>query len=165
MYISKIRFIIIIIFLLSGCPYESIVPLSDPASAQIDRNLIGRWTKAEKDDKGTLIIDQFDEHGLSVVVAEDGNKKIDRMRAFTTVIDGEKFLNVQEIKDDYDKRKWMFVSYTVSGDVMTFRTVEDDIIKKKMKSPEELFAFIKKNLKTRGLFDNDNPETLKRAKE
>ena len=166
MALSKIKFIFIIIILLfCGCPYDSSVPLSDAAKATIDKDLIGKWIKEKKNEKGTLIIDRFNEHELVLLVVEDGRKKNDSMRAFTTVIEGEKFLNVQEIKDDYDKRKWLFVNYTVSGGEMSFKTVEDEIFKNKVKDSDELFALIKKNLKNKELYDNDDIEILKRVKE
>lgn len=166
MTLSKIKFIVlIIIFLLYGCPYDSIVPLCDPAKGKVDQDLTGKWIKEEKNERGALIIDQFNGQELILLVVEDGGKKVERMRAFTTVIDGEKFLNVQAIKDNYDKRTWMFVNYTVSGDVMSFNIVEDSIFKSKLKNSDELFAFIKKNLKNKDMYDEDGLETLKRVKE
>ena len=166
MALSKSKFIFLIfIFLFCGCPYDSVVPLSDPARAAVDKDLIGKWIKEEKNEKAFLVIDQFNGQELILLIVEDGGKKIDRMRAFTTVVDGEKFLNVQEIKDEFDKRKWLFVNYKVSGGVMSLKTVEDKILKKPAKDSDELFALIKKNIKNKDLYDGDDVETLKRVKE
>jgi len=46
--------LVISIFLFTGCPYESTVPLTAPEKSTIDTRFIGRWIlpEAEKREKG-----------------------------------------------------------------------------------------------------------------
>jgi hypothetical protein len=84
------------------------------------------------------------------------------MRAFGTIIDGQTFLNVQEIrKPGEKKRPWNFVNYSVSKDKLVYKVVEEDLFEKKsFTSPEALYTFIKENLKNKELYDQDDEQTL-----
>jgi hypothetical protein len=148
-----------LLFLLCGCPYESQVPLGRSSEAGIDTELLGMWQSRGGDPKevGTVAITRFNEHELLIVIHEKGTKGDDYYRAFTSLVDGEKFLSVQEIRLSKGERKWNLVNYSVSGDVLNVRIVEDALFKKKKTTPEPLDAFIKANLKNKKLYDDDLP--------
>jgi hypothetical protein len=48
---------------------------------------------------------------------------------------------------------------------MSYRTVEDDIFKKKFADSKELYEFLRKNLKNKDMYDGDDIDTLKRVNE
>ncbi len=164
----KLLLIVLISFFLYGCPYESKVSLSKVTEAKIDEKLIGKWgieNKKEKEkNKGMIIINQFNEHELLFLLTEDGKDKIDSYRGFVTSIGKEKFLNFQEIKASYEKRKWLFVNYTIDNDKFVMIVIEEDIFKKKkFGTSKELYEFVKKNLENKDLYDKVDKIVLKRV--
>jgi hypothetical protein len=117
--------------LLYGCPYDSEVPFGRSDVAHIDKALVGNWLYRNNDQKesGIVTISPFSESELLIVVREEGKSTHDFYRAFVSVVDGEKFLNIQEIKPTNDKRSWMFVNYSVANSELTIRIVEDKLFK------------------------------------
>jgi hypothetical protein len=99
-----------------------------------------------------------------ITAKEENESTAMLMRAFGTIIDGQTFLNVQEIsKPGEKKRAWNFVNYSVSEDKLIYKIVEEDLFKKKsFTSPEALYTFIKENLNNKELYDQDDQETLHR---
>jgi hypothetical protein len=116
--------------LLSGCPYESGVPLGQASDAKIDGSLIGRWKYADKKsgEVGVLTISRFNDTELLVTVAGDAGQEPDMMRGFVTVIDGKHFLNLQEMKGAYADRKWMFATYVTGACSLAFSLANDSLI-------------------------------------
>jgi hypothetical protein len=160
-----ILFFLLILPLLWGCPYESTVPLSRNSKAEIDQALLGDWKNTDQAEPFTLIIQQFNEHELLIMGAEDGKINRDVMRAFVTVIEDERFLNVQDIDVPPDKRVWYLAKYTISGDTLTAWTVDDKLFTKPMTSSRALYRFVKKHLGDKALYGNDSPFVLKRVGE
>lgn len=148
--------------LLTGCPYESPVPLSTPAKAKIDRELIGKWRAEDKESKesGILTISRFNDGELLIVI-DEGRDETETLRGFVTFVGNEKFLNVQEMRVPYEDRKWMFANYSIKDCTLTYRLVNDSLLKDKAKgglSQKELYAFIKKNVANKDIYDE--PTTL-----
>jgi hypothetical protein len=148
--------ILFILPFLCGCPYESKVPLSKVSKATIDPALIGDWEHADEEEAFTMIIQQFNDHELLIMGAEEGVIARDVMRAFVTVIEDERFLNVQDTDVPPDKRVWYLVKYTISGDTLTAWTVDDKLFTKPVTSSRALYRFVKKHLHDKTLF-GDNP--------
>lgn len=147
--------------LFTGCPYESAVPLSGPGLAKSDSELIGKWRAEDKESKetGILTISRFNDKELLIVI-DDGDK-VETLRGFVTFIGNEKFLNVQEMREPYKDRKWMFANYSIKDCSLTYRLVNDSLLKDKAKSglsQKELYAFIKKNIANKNIYDE--PTTL-----
>jgi hypothetical protein len=151
-----ILFFLLILPFLWGCPYESDVPLSKVSKATIDPALIGEWKYAVEGEPYTMIIQQFNDHELLIMGTEDGEVQQDAVRAFVTVIEDERFLNVQEIEESYDERDWYLAKYTISGDTLTAWTVDDKLFTKPVMSSRALYRFVKKHLYDKALF-GDNP--------
>ena len=160
-----ILFFLFILPLLWGCPYESAVPLGKVSRAQIDQGLIGKWRHTAEGELFTMIIQQFNDHELLIMGIEKGEVQEEVMRAFVTVIKDERFLNLQEIKETYDKRGWYFVKYSISGDTLMTWTVDDKLFTKPFTSSRALSSFVKKNLRNKDLYGDDTPMILKRVVE
>ena len=163
---AKCILVTAILFLFYGCPYESEVSLSRIEDAGIDKELLGKWyyRNADQKDSGSVTVSIFNEHELLVVIQEDGKEEDDLYRAFSSMVDGERFLNVQEISTSSKKRKWTFVNYAVAGDALTVRIVEDKLFKGKIHSSGALHAFIRSHLKNRDLYADNDKKILKRAR-
>jgi hypothetical protein len=156
--------ILLILPFLWGCPYESKVPLGKSCKAEIDAALLGEWRSTEKGESFTMIFQQFNDHELLILGIEDGKTQREVIRAFVTTIKDERFLNVQEIKEPFDKRGWWLVKYTISGDTLTARTVEDKLFIKPVTSSRALYRFVKKNLHNKELYGDASPTVLQRIK-
>ena len=165
MRILGIVFFLLILPLLWGCPYESDVPLSKSSKAEIDQALLGAWKNTTEEEPFTMIVEQFNEHEFLLLGMKDGKIEREVMRAFVTVIKDERFLNVQEIEDTPDERGWFFVHYTLSGDTLTMRIVDDKLFTKPFTSSRALYSFVKKNLQNKDLYEDTPPMILKRVEE
>ncbi len=156
------------LLLLTGCPYESSIPLGDPGQAKIDHELIGKWRYEDKESKesGTVTISQFNERELLIVIYE-GRNEGEALRGFVTFVGDEKILNVQEIRGAYDDRRWMFANYSVKNCTLSYRLVDDSLLKEKAKdglSQKELNDFVKKNLANKDIYDKETTlSCIKRA--
>jgi len=149
---------------LYGCPYESEFPLATPEIAQIDRDLIGNWRfiQSEKEKAATLVVYPFNDHEIIFISLEE-DKKISAYRAFVTNINGEKFLNVQEIDQSENKRHWLFVNYSITNNRLTLRILEDTLMKnEKIDTPQALSGFIGKNLREKDLYGDDSEMVFER---
>jgi hypothetical protein len=156
--------VLLIFPFLWGCPYESKVPLDKSCKAEIDQALLGEWRSTEKGEPFTMVIQQFNEHELLILGIEKGKVQPDAIRAFVTTIKDERFLNVQEIKDQPDKRGWWLVKYTISGDTLTAWTVDDKLFTKPITSSRALYKFVKKNLRNKELYGDAEPTVVRRVK-
>jgi hypothetical protein len=157
--------VILLIFpFLWGCPYESKVPLGKSCKAEIDQALLGEWRSTEKGESFTMTIQPFNEHELLILGTEKGKTQPDAIRAFVTTIKDERFLNVQDVKDQPDKRGWWLVKCTISGDTLTAWTVDDKLFTKPVTSSRALYRFVKKNLGNKELYGDASPTVLRRIK-
>jgi hypothetical protein len=147
-----------------GCPYESKVPLDKSCKAEIDTALLGEWRSTEKGESFQMTIQQFNDHELLILGTEKGKVQPEAIRAFVTTIKDEHFLNVQEIKDQPEKRGWWLVKYTISGDTLTAWTVDDKLFTEPITSSRALYRFVKKNLLNKELYGDAEPMVLQRVK-
>ncbi|MBN1255523.1 MAG: hypothetical protein JXA50_09650 [Deltaproteobacteria bacterium] len=157
--------VLFILPFLCGCPYESKVPLSGVSKATIDPALIGDWEHTDEEEPFTMIIQQFNEHEFLIMGIEEGEVQRDVMRGFVTVIEDERFLNVQDTDVPPDKRVWYLAKYTISGDTLTAWTVDDELFTKPVTSSRALYSFVKKHLNDKALFSDDPFLVLKRVGE
>ena len=160
-----ILFLLLILVLLCGCPYESAVPLGKVGAAKIDQSLIGEWRHTAEGELFTMVIQQFNDHELLIMGIEDGEVQPEAMRAFVTVVKDEQFLNVQEIKEAYDERGWYLVKYSLSGATLTAWTVDDALFSKPCTSSRALLRFVKQNLQNKALYCSDSPMVFQRVGE
>lgn len=149
--------------LLLACPYESGVPLSKSIKAKIDTELLGEWENTKRGEPA-IIIQQFNDNELLFLGREDGNVQPEGLRAFTTVVKGERFLNVQEIKISGKGQGWYIVHYTILGETLTARIVDDKLIAKPFATSKALYAFVKKNLCNKELFGDDPAMVFQRVR-
>jgi len=161
---GKCIFLAVIVLLLYGCPYESEVPLGQSANSNIDTALVGNWQSkiADQSESGFVSISPFNEKELLIVIWEEGKSRRDLYRAYTSSVGDQKFLNIQEIKAANEKRSWMFAAYSINGEELTIKIVEDKIFKdKNIASSTALNDFIKANLNSKDLYGGDNGTSMR----
>jgi hypothetical protein len=156
--------ILLILPFLWGCPYEAKVPLDRSCKAEIDTALLGEWRSTKKGESLQMTIQAFNDHELLILGTEKGKTECEGIRAFVTMVKDERFLNVQELKEQPDKRGWWLVKYTVSGDTLTAWTVDDKLFTKLITSSRALYRFVKKNLDNEELYGDAPPMVLQRVK-
>ena len=82
-------------------------------------------------------------------------EKIVAYRAFITEIEGERFLNAQEL-DAEPGRAWSFANYRISGDTLSLRFVDDALFSSRtFESSDSLREFVRKNLHDPRLYTAD----------
>jgi hypothetical protein len=152
----------------SGCPYESDVPLTPVEAARLDTSLIGKWLyrgdgSRDSEESGTITFIPFNEREFLAVLEEEGKKENELYRAFVSVVDGEKFLNAQEIKASSEKRSWAFVNYSIINGELRIRIVEEKLFKEKKAPSETPFQFLRKHLKDKDLYGEEPAQILRRV--
>jgi hypothetical protein len=151
------------VMLLAGCPYSADQPLSDPSSAVPDRALNGTWRSQDPEthETFTLTFAAFDEHEMVGFGRESGaeDKPISAFRLFATPVGDEKFLNVQELRDDAEPQ-WYFARYRISGDTLSIRLVDDALFgSKSFPTREALQGFLWAHLADPRLYGNPDDNT------
>jgi len=166
-FFGKCIFLATIVLLLPGCPYYSEVPISRSEVAHIDKGLVRNWLYKNTDQKesGIVTISPFNASELLIIILDKGKCAHDFYRAFVSVVDGVKFLNVQEIKPSNEKRSWVLVNYWISSGELTIRIVEDKLFKDKIASSSALMDFLTSNVKNRDLYGSDGVKVLKFVRE
>lgn len=111
----------------ASCLPTSQTPLSDPAKAALDRRLLGVWTGTDNDEPPTYLHIVRASGGIVdaiVVVNFDDGAEVSLYKAFTTVLDGRKFLNIRQQSRDRRQllQAYMFGAYEIdAGGVLNLR--------------------------------------------
>jgi hypothetical protein len=144
----------ILLFVMTGCPYESKVPLSDSCASGTDPELTGKWIlPSSKKDKDTIEFLKFNEHEYYIVshMKENGNTpKTMNGRAFITIVKGQKIINFSDL-DKPDA--FMFFKYQIINNKLITWSPSDQFIKQEFSSSKELLAFFNRNLDKKGFFE------------
>jgi hypothetical protein len=155
---------IVAMFSLSGCPLVSEYPLSDPRAARVDDALIGSWRTRDLDEGEWkwLSFLPFDERELVGFATGDEEDTVDSIRAFTTTIDGIRFLNVRELGVHAGSSGWYILRYAIEGDVLAMTILDDALFEgASFAGPAELYEFVRSNLSNPLLFDPKSGEEQK----
>jgi hypothetical protein len=147
--------------LLAGCPYSADQPLGDPALAVPDRALAGAWQSEDPEthEKISFTFASFNKHEMVGFSRESEDKPISVFRLFVTPVGGEKFLNVQELRDDGEPQ-WYFARYRIVGDTLSLRLIDDALFgSKTFSTPEALLGFVRANLADPRLYGNPEDQT------
>jgi hypothetical protein len=144
---------ILSLLVLAGCPLDSDFPLSDPASAAIDGELVGGWLAKdpESGESRRFTFLPFDEHELLGASQGEAADSVDAFRAFTTLIEGERFLNVRELGKG--SSGWYILRYRIEGGKLSMSLVDDALFEgRSFSGPAELSAFLGRNLSNPRLY-------------
>lgn len=86
----------------------------------------------------------FDEHELVGAVRGDASDSIDAFRAFTTEIEGERFLNVRELGSG--SPGWYVLRYRIEGRTLSMSLVDDALFEgRSFAGPSEFADFLRRN--------------------
>lgn len=159
----KLNVVLLILFpilFLYGC-YESVIPLSETPSSQVDTRLIKNWTNIPKNNKEkgiSLLLRKFNENEY-LVAWKKGEDDTVIARGFNSKINNTNIINLQGI-DTLEKkdRTFVFFKYEINdkGLLLVSMLSNDyaDLKGKKFKSSKEFTDFIQKNISQNGLFED-----------
>jgi hypothetical protein len=155
---------VVMLLLMTGCPYESSVPLGDSCNSATDPQLAGKWFyPASGNKRDTLEILPFSDHEYLVVAYSNGNAGIPRediARVFISKVGGVKFINFRSIGNN---EKWVLVKYQITGNMLITWPASDQFIKQSFSTSREIVAYFGKNMDREGFFEL--PDTAYRLPE
>jgi hypothetical protein len=153
----------IMMFAMTGCPYESPVPLSNSCNSSVDPGLIGTWVyPSVAGNKDTVEIMKFNEHEYYIEIHEKGQNGINitsRGRGFLTIIKNQKIINYCELGNP---DKFVFFKYEVKDKLMMTFATSDNFNKQPFNSSGELYDFFTRNMDKQGFYEP--PDTALRVK-
>jgi len=151
----------IMIFAITGCPYESPVPLSNSCNSIVDPALIGTWVNPSTNgSKDTIKIMKFNEHEYYIEIHEKGQtgvKTTSRGRGFVTSIKNQKIINYGELGQP---DKFVFLKYEIRDKLMKTFSASDKFIKKPFNSSGELYNFFTRNMNNPGFYEPPDSSIL-----
>jgi len=152
--------------LLSGCPFESKVPLGTAEHSIIDARLLGYWVwddPASKEESSLFTVWSFNEREYYVELS-NGDKEPTRLRAYSVDVDGQAFLNINELSADRRPRTFNLARYSfLDGGKLSLSIVGDKGVPQSLASDaQKLAEYLKSHMNDRALYDEDSPAVLRR---
>jgi hypothetical protein len=143
---------------LAGCPFETRVPLAEPAPGSIDSRLVGFWSGINTKDGDSLevVIMPFNDAEYYIEV-RDGDGPPERYRAYAIAVAGEYVLQINEIGPGEASDGYVFARYafTDERDLMV-QFVGEKIVPKELETdPAGLFEFLSGHMGDAELDDED----------
>lgn len=136
------------IFLLSGCPYTSAIPLNSSEEALISDSLIGNWGNPDKDSDSTEVLHilKFNTHEYLILFFEDEETSV--FRAFSKSIGESEFLTVTEIHPGIEQEvNYIFARYQVHKNQLQISLVEEKLFEdQQFNNSEQLCSFLETHL-------------------
>jgi hypothetical protein len=139
---------VFVVFLLTGCPYESQIPLSDSRVSKIDSLILGRWYGINPSDSNEIyrlnILNFNDsEYLIEIATEKNSSSQTSLQRGFITIINGNKIMN---LKDLDTKSSYQFYLFELKMGKLYTSSFSDEFIKEKFTDMHEFYTYISKNI-------------------
>jgi hypothetical protein len=136
------------LMLLPGC-YESEVALDPSPQQEVDAAVIGSWRclplDADADEEPATVTVKRGSDRLYGVEWQEGTKPPDRYEAFASSVGGAVLVNVQEIKGNGERGRWVYLRYALlRPNVLHLQVVSDEAMKGVEKSRAAIRAVIER---------------------
>lgn len=146
------------LLLLTGCPYDSKVPLATPRSGSLDPRLFGTWvgTVGAEVDSNRILVVPFNNAEYLIEVTER-NGTVSRYRAVGLDVGGEPFLQINEVSEEIPGNSFILARYTLApGGRLRVRLVGEKIVPKDLDADAKgLLGFVAAHLNNPELDDED----------
>lgn len=153
-----------IVLNLAGCYSDH--SLATLEQAVFDERLLGNWLfpgSEDGSDVTEIVVARFNEKEYVAAPAHEFSPK-EGIRFFVTEIDGQRFLNAQDLTPDLERRGYMFARYSFRNDDEALLEVPNiDAVPHQVASSNELVEAFRTGTKTQGFF-NDKPSVLRRIR-
>ena len=143
---KNLLLVIPLLFLLTGCPYYSKIPLSVEPKTPIDTLLLGTWkVNSVNPDSSEMRIYAFNkmEYYIELVDTDKGGMEIHNCRAFITPVGTTSILNFEELKN---KGTYMFFRYKINKGKLELSMVSDEGMKETYSTSKELWKAFSKRI-------------------
>jgi hypothetical protein len=143
-----------LLLFLTGCPYNSKIPLSIPKQP-VDKALLGEWKNAkEPNDSSVLKIYEFNanEYALVIIDKTNNDSSVELLRAFLTPVGDKLLLNVESFKT---RGEFNFCSYTLEGSTLKIKVVSDIVMKEKYESSKTMAKAFAKKMNDKDFFESE----------
>jgi len=103
-----------------GCVPVSEHPLTEPDAAERDPRLMGDWYQQGEDESVQVHIGFREETGglrlLMVDYDRDGKLDLSEWKGHISRLDGNRYLNLKDVRCGQEERGYLFVKYRIEGD-------------------------------------------------
>jgi hypothetical protein len=142
--------------LLTGCPYNSKIPLSKPATL-IDKSLLGVWSAViEKGDADSVEMKVYEfnekEYYIDIKAVSGTKVEIDRYRVFASPIGTTRLLNVEDLEH---KGEFNFFRYQLNGNTLKIDMVSDVSVKMPYSSAKAMSKAFAEKISAKDFFENE----------
>ncbi len=150
--------IIAVSFFLTGCPYESTVPIDKP-TVKYPASLLGKWEpKSSSDD--LYIITKKDDYSIIITKTKKevkADEKPEVYEAFLSEVAGTNFLNLYEKQEEEGSKKFFLykLEISTSGARLTLSAITENV-DEKFDNSAALKNFIEKNMMHSFFFGKDD---------
>lgn len=151
--------IIAVSLFLTGCPYESAVPIDKPVM-KYPASILGKWEPKSSSDE-LYIITKKDDYTIIISKTKKEMKADDKpevYEAFLSDVAGTKFLNLYEKQEEEDGSKKFYLykmEISTSGARLTLSEITENV-DEKFESSAALKSFIEKNMMHSFFFGKDD---------
>jgi hypothetical protein len=163
---ARLAGIAVLVLSLGGCPFTADTPLSDPAAARLDPDIVGTWRTrdGETGEWNALTILPF--NGREMVGFTPGGSpgKIDAFRLFVTDIGADRFLNFRQVEAQDTGASdggWSFAKYRVVDNRLFLSVVDDGLFENgQFATAAELREFFRQHLSDPRLYAADDEQSV-----
>jgi hypothetical protein len=154
--IKRFQWIILLLatcFVFGGCPYESSVPIDEP-SVKIDSGLLGTWNDSQNKND-SYDVTKEDDYTYKIVKKRSDSDEVENYLAYESVINGNIFLNIWEIKEGEESHSFSLYKMEVETvDKITLSEVTENI-DEQFSNSEQLKKFITAGMKNSYFFSKE----------
>jgi len=154
----------IMLVTLTGCYANK--PLGPVESGVFDDRLLGRWLYPQGDDGQVVevVVARFNEMEYVVSPAHDFSET-EALRFHVTALNGQRFINAQDLNPDLAARGFMFARYTLAGpDEGVLEVPALDAIPHEVSSSSQLAEHFARQAQSPGFYTSE-PIVVRRVKE
>ncbi len=142
--------------LLTGCPYNSKIPLSKP-DTPIDKALLGVWSAViEKGDADSVEMKVYEfnekEYYIDIKAVSGAKIEIDRYRVFSSPVGTTRLLNVEDLEH---KGEFNFFRYQLNGNTLKVDMVSDVSVKTPYSSSKAMSKAFAEKINGKDFFENE----------
>lgn len=148
--------------LLTGCPYNAEIALDEKPAVKVDERLIGSWEQKSSSSDYVYTVTKKDD--FTYVFVKENTKSGDKQtyNAFTTDIDGTKFLSLWQINEYDSKPSYYFYKLVIEKDYLIKMVSVTENIDEKFETAAQMRDYFKKNMNLSFFYDKTEEEYIKK---
>lgn len=150
------------LFLLTACPYSAEIALDEKPTIKVDDRLIGSWEQKSSSSDYVYNVTKKDDFTYSFEKVNTKSDDKTTYNAYTTDINGVKFLSLWQISEYDSKPSYYFYKLEIVKDYMVKLVSVTENIDEKFETAAEMREYFKKNMSVSFFFDKTEEEYIKK---